>query len=167
MAQPDLFRLAESMTNVRKDHSLAHSHNNHGTVLIVDDEPFILRVLARMLENSTYTVVSCQLPSQAIDCLSRGDVVLVVSDMTMPEMSGLELMRKIRQRDEDMPVVLMTGRSDSESIVEALECGASEYLIKPFDISKFRQTVQRLARPPRHFQSDSQVRLLSGSAKPD
>jgi DNA-binding NtrC family response regulator len=128
-----------------------------GTVVLVDDEPFILRVLARVLESTPYIVMRCHKPSQALDFVLHDDVVLVVSDMTMPEMSGLELLRMIRKLDAELPVVLMTGRSDPDSVVEALECGANEYLIKPFDISKFRQTVQRHARLPRTFGKDGEV----------
>ncbi len=149
MASLNAARQPESTTESSLGYNERPLRNTTGTVLLVDDEPFILRVLARALEHSAYNVVRCNKPSEALQLVLHHDVVLIVSDMTMPEMSGLGLLRVIRNLDSDLPVVLMTGRSDPESIVEALECGASEYLIKPFDISKFRQTVQRLARPPR------------------
>jgi len=132
-----------------------------GTVLLVDDEPFILRVLARTLEDSPYNVVRCHKPSQALELVLQSDVVLVVSDMTMPEMSGLDLLCAIRELDAELPVVVMTGRSDPDGIMQALESGASEYLIKPFDISKFRQTVQRHARLPKGFGEDGNVGMIA------
>ena len=117
-------------------------------MLLVDDEPFILRGLARILEGTAFSVVPCQTPGQAIDQVTRDDVVLVVSDMTMPEMSGLELLRALRKLDAELPVVFMTGHSDQDLMREALECGVSEYVTKPFDFRAFRQMVERQARPP-------------------
>ncbi len=122
-----------------------------GTVLLVDDEPFILRGLARMLERTAFASMPCATPNRAIECVLRQDIVLVVTDMTMPEMSGLELLRAIRNLDATLPVVLMTGNPNPFSVAQALEYGASECLIKPFDMAMFRQTVQRLARLPRSF----------------
>lgn len=100
------------------------------------------------------------------DRVARDDVVLVVSDMTMPEMSGLELLRVLRELDAELPVVLMTGHSDPDLIMEALECGAAEYLIKPFDIRKFRQVVERLARPRNSVRNSVKMRMLAAGAPP-
>ena len=133
-----------------------------GTVLLVDDEPFILRVLARTLEGSPYNVERCHKPSQALEFVLHNDVALVVSDISMPEMSGLDLLCAIHEFDPALPVVLMTGCSDPDSVMQALESGASEYLIKPFDISKFKQTVQRHARAPKCCGENGPVNMSAG-----
>jgi DNA-binding NtrC family response regulator len=118
--------------------------------------------LSSLLEDTPYLVVPCQKPSQAIERLLRDDVVLVVSDMTMPEMSGLELLRKIRSLDAEMPVVLLSGYSDPAHIAQAWEWGANEYLVKPEDIPKFRQVVERLARPANASRVSGTMRIDNG-----
>src|SRR5664280_90700 len=159
----DLQRHTEPQPEFCPRYAPAHSYTVKGTVLVVDDEPIILRGLARLLEGSSYSVVPCQTPSQAIERVLCDDVVLVVTDMTMPEMSGLELLRILHELDAGLPVVLMSGHSDPDHILEALECGVSEYLIKPLDIPRLRQVVERLSRPPSAVRKDGNLRTSAGS----
>jgi DNA-binding NtrC family response regulator len=163
MAFQDLLRHTEPQTEFCPRYAPAHSFNGKGTVLVVDDEPIILRGLTRLLEGTSYSVVPCQTPSQAIDRVLCDDVVLVVTDMMMLEMSGLELLRILHELDAGLPVVLMSGHSDPDRIMEALECGASEYLIKPLDIPRLRQVVERLSRPPSAVSKDGNLRMSAGS----
>ena len=116
-------------------------------VLLVDDEPFILRAMARFLEHACFRAITCSTPSVAIDHITRNDIALVITDMTMPEMSGLELLCVIRKLDATLPTVLMTGCTDLSLFSEAIECGANEFLFKPFELRTFGQLVERLARP--------------------
>lgn len=163
MAFQDLLRRTEPQTEFCRRYAPAQSYNGKGAVLLVDDEPIILRGLARLLEGISYSVVPCQTPSQAIERVLCDDVVLVVTDMTMPEMSGLELLRILHELDAGLPVVLMSGHSDPDHILEALECGASEYLIKPLDIPRLGQVVERLSRPPSAVRQDDNLRMSAGS----
>ncbi len=101
-----------------------------GTVLIVDDDPMVLRVHARILERSHYVVAPCLTPHEAIQHISNGNVRVVVSDVSMPEMTGIELLRLIRQHDKDLPVVLVTGQPNLKTAAEAIEYGAFMYLLK-------------------------------------
>jgi EAL domain-containing protein (putative c-di-GMP-specific phosphodiesterase class I)/ActR/RegA family two-component response regulator len=117
-----------------------------GTVLVVDDEPAILQWLEQSLGQSGYSVTSCLTPHQAIDCLANDNVMAVVSDISMPEMSGLELLRIFRQHDPDLPVVLVTGVPSIQSAAEAVEYGAFMYLVKPVDPGVLAITVERAVR---------------------
>src|SRR5690242_13457807 len=102
-----------------------------GTVLLVDDEPTVLRAFERILAGNGYAVESCLTAHGALQRVAQGGVEVVVSDVSMPELSGIELLRTIRAHDPDLPVVLATGLPAMGSAVEAVEYGAFKYLVKP------------------------------------
>jgi len=123
---------------VRKEHA--------GTVLLVDDDPFVLQYLARSVHSSLLRIVTCQTPHEALNYVLSEGVVAVVSDISMPEMSGLELLRIIRQHDPELPVVLVTGVPCIRSAAEAVEHGAFMYLVKPVDPAMLTMTLERAVR---------------------
>lgn len=120
--------------------------NAEGTVLIVDDEPSILRVFKRALEDATMTVETCSTAREAIDRIARGGVHVVVSDIAMPDMSGVDLLKTIRKHDADLPMVLVTGNPDVESASSAVRYGAFKYLMKPVRPAELQATVSQAAR---------------------
>ncbi len=95
-----------------------------GSVVIVDDDAVVVRSLARLLVSSPYVVETCLTPLEAIEHVSAGHVRVLVSDITMPEMSGIELLRTIRLIDPDLPVVFVTGQPALKTAAEAIEFGA-------------------------------------------
>jgi DNA-binding NtrC family response regulator len=100
-------------------------------VLIVDDEPNMCRSLAILLrEEGSYEVATATSGAEALEKLDRTD--LVVCDLSMPGMDGLELLRRVKERSAEIQVVLMTAYSSVQSAVEAMKGGAFEYLLKPF-----------------------------------
>jgi len=112
-------------------------------VLIVDDEPKLARVLSGALEG----VASCDVAPDAVTALSKlttHQPQLVVTDLRMPGMSGMDLLREVRRRAPGCPVILMTAYARAEDAVEALKLGAEDYLIKPFDLDEFRHKVVSL-----------------------
>ena len=117
-----------------------------GTVLIVDDEANITAVYARQLRKSGMTVeVATDAVAAAELCRSHTFDVLV-SDVTMPRMTGLELLRSVREHDLDLPVVLMTGGPDVKDAIKAMEYGAFRYLAKPVPLAELTDVVTRAAR---------------------
>jgi len=102
--------------------------NFTGTVLILDDDPCVLEWLRQSIGRSTYTVTTCSKPSQVLDLVARQNVLAVVTDISMPEMSGIELVRLLHELEPDLPVVLVTGVPCIESATEAVEIGAFMYL---------------------------------------
>lgn len=125
------------------------------TVLLVDDEPAFLRALARYLREGPHRVETLTSAPEAIERVRKGGIDLVVSDISMPGMTGLELLRAIRIHEPDLPVVLVTGLPALESATEAIEHGVLKYIVKPVDPAALRGTVDhavqlyRLARMKR------------------
>jgi EAL domain-containing protein (putative c-di-GMP-specific phosphodiesterase class I) len=125
------------------------------TVLLVDDEPAFLRALARYLREGPHNIETFATAPEAIERVRKGGVDVVVSDISMPGMTGLELLRAIRIHEPDLPVVLVTGLPALESATEAIEHGVLKYIVKPVDPAALRSTVDqavqlyRLARMKR------------------
>jgi EAL domain-containing protein (putative c-di-GMP-specific phosphodiesterase class I)/ActR/RegA family two-component response regulator len=121
-------------------------------VLLVDDEAAIARSLGRLLTAEGHRVTTAPDGGQAFDLIQSSTFDVIVSDIRMPGVDGLSLLRAIRGRDLDVPVVFMTGSPDLKTAVEAVEHGAFRYLVKPFDGKELVDlvgragTMHRLAR---------------------
>ncbi|HUS66490.1 MAG TPA: EAL domain-containing protein [Kofleriaceae bacterium] len=130
-----------------------------GRVLIADDETALARGYARWLRAAGYDVVLAEDGRAAADLAAAQGFDVIVSDIAMPRMDGLELLRNVRQRDPVMPFVLMTARPDLETAVPAVELGALRYLIKPVDNAALEKVIahairlQRLGRLKQAAQS--------------
>lgn len=122
---------------------LAASHETK--VLLVDDDDAVRNALRRILETRGYRVVACSSGIEALAQLSLGGYDAMVSDVRMPGMNGLKLLRAVREHDLDLPVVLVTGNPDLASATEAVEHGAFQYLIKPIATERLDEVVQRAA----------------------
>lgn len=103
-------------------------------VLLVDDQPSVLRSLARVLQVRGYSVETACNGAEAIRKVATGDFDVVVSDIAMPEMDGISLLQEIRTHDLYVPVILITGEPTVTTAVQALEHGALHYLTKPFQL---------------------------------
>ena len=114
-----------------------------GTILLVDDEPEAVRAMERMLRGVGYQVEAFTSAREAIKRVSAGGVHVVVSDISMPDMTGVELLRTIRAHDADLPVVLVTGLPAIDSATDAVEYGAFKYIVKPFEPELLRSAVER------------------------
>ncbi|HEY5961910.1 MAG TPA: EAL domain-containing protein [Polyangiaceae bacterium] len=145
--------------------NLAAQSKCDGTVVVVDDDPAVLRALVRILNTGSYHVTPCVSPLEAIEHVAHGNVVVVVSDVSMPEMTGVELLRTIRDHNPDLPVVLVTGLPDVKSAAAAVEYGAFRYLVKPVDPDSFKQSVERAARLYRLAQAKREALSLLGDGK--
>ena len=120
----------------------AHSETK---VLLVDDDDALRNALRRVLENRGYRVVAFSGGSEALAQVAAGGYDAMVSDVRMPGMSGLELLRAVREHDLDLPVILITGNPDLSSATEAVEYGAFKYLIKPVESDCLDEAVERAA----------------------
>jgi EAL domain-containing protein (putative c-di-GMP-specific phosphodiesterase class I) len=115
-------------------------------ILLVDDEPSIARAYARTLGVAGFSVVTATDGVQAAAAARDKNFDVIVSDITMPEMNGLELLRAVREHDLDVPFVLMTGGPAVDSAVRAVEYGALRYLIKPVDPAELEEVIARAVR---------------------
>ncbi len=100
-------------------------------VLVVDDEPAVARVYRAALERHGATVETASNGKEAVERVRVASFDVIVSDISMPEMTGIELLTAVRAYDLDVPVILMTGEPGLESAMRAVECGAFRYLAKP------------------------------------
>src|SRR5262245_46756588 len=105
------------------------------TVLIVDDEELNRDALARRLERQDYEVATARTGREAIELLGGRRFDLVLLDIMMPGMNGLEVLRFLRRVDNlvDLPIIMVTAKGESEDMVEAFELGANDYVTKPLD----------------------------------
>jgi len=138
------------------------SGSRPGTVLIVDDDPCVLEWLRQSIGKSTYTITTCSKPSQVLELVARENVLAVVTDISMPEMSGIELVRLLHELDPDLPVVLVTGVPCIESAAEAVEIGAFMYLLKPVEPTVLSMTVERAVHHNRSAKLERQALLQLG-----
>jgi EAL domain-containing protein (putative c-di-GMP-specific phosphodiesterase class I)/DNA-binding NarL/FixJ family response regulator len=118
----------------------------HPRVLVVDDEPALLRGYKTALTRQGCVVDVAPSARRALELLASSTFDVIVSDLHMPEMNGLEFLRAVRQLDLDIPVILMTGQPGLDSAMRALEYGAFRYLAKPVDIQTLDGVVRRAAR---------------------
>ncbi len=111
-------------------------------ILIVDDEREITEILADLLSED-HECLKAGSAEQALDCLRAGEFHLVISDITMPGMSGLEMIPYVKQLSPDTVVVMISGMQTVESAIGALRLGAFDYLMKPFDLRQVEAVVKR------------------------
>ncbi|MBU0988062.1 MAG: sigma-54 dependent transcriptional regulator [Proteobacteria bacterium] len=103
------------------------------TVLIVDDEKNYLPILSAVLEEEGFETLTANSGNNALDILKDSDVDLVLTDMKMPSMDGIELLDNIKTKDPQLPVIMMTAHGTVDKAVEAMQKGAYSYILKPFD----------------------------------
>ena len=112
-------------------------------VLVVDDDPLMRKVLTRRLERLGHTVTEAKDGRQALDILHGQPVHLVLTDLRMPEMGGLELLESLKADPNlrDVPAIMISGADDSTETIRAIELGAEDFLPKPFDPTLLRARV--------------------------
>jgi EAL domain-containing protein (putative c-di-GMP-specific phosphodiesterase class I) len=115
-------------------------------VLIVDDDPAVAGSLSRLLGSTGHIVTIASDGHQAMALIESAAFDVIVSEIRMPNVDGLNLLRAIRGRDLDVPVVFLTGRPTLETAVDAVEHGAFRYLVKPVDGKELAATVERAAQ---------------------
>jgi DNA-binding response OmpR family regulator len=129
------------------------------TILLVDDEESVQKLLAYPLERDGYRVVQALDGQQALERFEAEHVDLVVLDIMLPRLDGLEVCRRLRATSS-VPIIMLTARDDELDKVLGLELGADDYITKPFSIREFRSRVRALLRrasAPRHDPRESEV----------
>src|SRR5438445_472268 len=121
-----------------------------GSLLIVDDEELNREGLARRLRRQRYEVTTARSGREALDLVGNRRFDLVLLDIMMPGMNGLEVLRSLRRVDSliDLPIIMVTAKGESEDMVEALELGANDYVTKSLDfpvvLARIRTQLARL-----------------------
>ncbi|SDE14438.1 DNA-binding response regulator, OmpR family, contains REC and winged-helix (wHTH) domain [Paenibacillus sp. UNCCL117] len=115
-------------------------------VLVVDDDPFIRRLVKATLQAEGFTVLEAENGKEALALLESESVALVVLDIMMPHMDGWELCREIRRYYADLPLLMVTARSQSSDKVKGFQLGTDDYLVKPFDPMELVMRVRALLK---------------------
>lgn len=120
------------------------SHNGHTgyTILIVEDDAATRRLYRFLLSSGGYVVLEAEDGLEAIDVLQRHHCDLVITDMNMPRMDGLDLIRTIRKDFGDISIILITAFGTPDTHKQALRLGANDYLAKPFDFEELERRVR-------------------------
>ena len=133
--------------------------------LVTDDEPRLRQVLCRLMQGEGFTCFEAANGREALDLLRREPVTLLLSDLRMPEMDGIELLREVRDRWPDIAVVMVSAVADVDMAVHALSLGAMDYLTKPFHLEEVRARVaqaverRRLRLENREYEERLEVKL--------
>ena len=129
-------------------------------ILIVDDEPQITRVLRRSLTTHGYDVRSAADGESALETLGDWPPDLVVTDLSMPNMNGLELCKRLRAISQ-IPIIVLSVRGEEQVKVEALDAGADDYVTKPFSMDELLARIRAaLRRAPESHAEDSALTVL-------
>ena len=115
------------------------------TILIVDDEKNYLTILSALLEDEGFEVLTAPGGSEALEIHKSSDLDLILTDMKMPKMDGIELLENIKENDPDLPVIMMTAHGTVDKAVEAMQKGAYTYVLKPFDNERLIIYVKKAA----------------------
>jgi DNA-binding response OmpR family regulator len=114
--------------------------------LLVEDDADIARALTMALEGDGYEVVCESTGSQALVRAGNGDLDLVVLDLGLPDVDGLEVCRKLRSGGSTLPILVLTGRADETDTVAGLDAGADDYVAKPFRLAEVLARVRAMLR---------------------
>lgn len=112
-------------------------------ILVVDDEPEVRETLFSVLKSLDYVPHVAGSGAEALDIMKKEKIDVVLSDLYMPEMDGIELLKKVRMRDNKMIFLMITAHPTIETAVEAIKKGAYDYLTKPFHIEEVRLKINR------------------------
>jgi len=105
-------------------------------ILVVDDEPAIVRFLRTGLSSHGFSVVTAATGRAALELLERGEADLVVLDLGLPDMDGIDIITRLRATASMIPIIVLSSRGEERAKVEALELGADDYLVKPFGMDE-------------------------------
>src|SRR5947209_5968825 len=119
------------------------------TLLVIDDDPAIVQWVKSALADQAIAVVGCTSPDEAVTVVRAQHPHIVITDLSMPEMSGMDVLRKILEIDPRTEVILLTGDYSTESAVKAIQQGASDYWTKPLELTTLRGRMEELANDVR------------------
>lgn len=128
------------------------------TILVVDDDKNIRYSLKRMFEDKGKTVITAKNGREALDILDKESPDLVVMDIMMPGMNGLQVLKEMREGWPKLLVIIMTAFGTTETAIEAMKLGAYEYILKPFDIQKMWELVEKALGMARAMKTEVSVR---------
>ncbi len=116
------------------------------SILVVDDDPDVCEYLHDFLASEGYSVSVLNDPTRTLDQLKEEEFHVVVLDLMMPKLSGIDLLGQIRETDDDIAIIILTGYPSLETATSSIEHDVSAYLRKPFSLDEFRDVIARIAK---------------------
>jgi YesN/AraC family two-component response regulator len=132
----------------------------NGKILVLDDEQIVLDSITRILEGENYEIKTCRSGSQAMEALKAGGYDVLITDLKMPGMDGIQAMEALAEIDPDLSMIMVTAYSTVDSAVKAMKLGAADYIRKPFTPDQLVSLVDKVmddrkARFERRYREDT------------
>jgi len=132
---------------------------NKSHILLIDDEAIALTNLTHVLKREGYDVTACKDGEAGLEALKRSDFDLVLTDLKMPGIDGMAVLRQVHANHPDVPVIMITGHATLDSAVEAMKAGAHHYIAKPFRLAEAREVVRSALDMRRIKRENQELRL--------
>ena len=139
-------------------------------ILVVDDEAMVRALLAEVLTKSGYEITTAEDGACAVDALGQVSFDVVVTDLVMPGLDGIQVLREVKRKDAATPVIIITGYPSEESAIKLIRLGATDYISKPFNVDTVKITIakalelrrQSAASSPRELPVDIETGTIAG-----
>ncbi|GAB6182473.1 sigma-54-dependent transcriptional regulator [Thermodesulfovibrio hydrogeniphilus] len=116
-------------------------------ILIVDDEPDMLKLLSMIIRDKTpYEITTTNNPVEAVELVRKGSFDIVITDLKMPGLDGLQLLDEAKKRDEDVPVIIITAYGTIDAATEAIQKGGFDFITKPFKKEQILFTIEKAVK---------------------
>ncbi len=135
------------------------------TLLVVDDEQVVLDSIRKHLKKDNYEIHTAMNAREALDFFAASPADIVLTDLMMPEIDGLELMKEIKSTSPNTPVIMITGYATINTALQATQLGAFDYIAKPFTRSELKSVIQRAANVIEKAGAESEEAVGRGEAK--
>lgn len=132
------------------------------SVLIIEDDATIARFVELELKHAGYDVIRAADGPSGLSVLDRDQLDMVILDLMLPDMDGIEVAREIRRRGRDLPILMLTARAETHDVVVGFDAGADDYMRKPFEIPELLSRVRALLKRTRPSQQQSGPYEASG-----
>lgn len=129
-------------------------------IVIVDDEPQIVKLASRILKQHNFEVFEFTSPVEALDFLKDNHIDLLITDLRMPEMKGIDLINEFSKVQPDVPVIVISGYADLDSVIQAMRAGATSFIIKPFNSQELIENVESVLELNRLRAENIKLRTL-------
>jgi signal transduction histidine kinase len=131
-----------------------------GSVIVVDDDADALKITSLVLNKKGYSTSPCGSAGEALDVMQKNSIDVVLTDIMMPKMSGIELLERIHSIDPDVPVILITGFADLDKAIEAIKKGAFDFITKPYEPAYLAHSVGKAVRYHRLVKMEAGYRQI-------
>ncbi|MGC1454272.1 MAG: response regulator [Nitrospirota bacterium] len=130
------------------------------TLLVVDDDPYVLESISTLLKTFDYTVYSCQNANDAMNVIKKTAVDVVLTDIKMPQVTGIELLKKIHAYNQQIPVLLMTAFAELDVAVDAIKQGAFDFITKPYNPDYLLHSVEKAVKYTSFIQMEKNYKTM-------